>query len=322
MRIAVITDLWPPFPGGAERYIFNMARELKRRGHEIHVLTSYANAAEFDGIKPTWVSIGCHAYDTEPGHTHVDGWRDVKEFLWLCNAEVILTHHFFADEFKQEIFGGSTPTIQVVHNGRRNPQATLAIYNSGYTRARAGAKNEDLTIMPPAFEDIVSPTHGSFIGFIKPIPHKGVAFMYRLAERLPEKDFMVLHGEWQHLEDIRRGIKNVFFMPPVHEMPTFYEKCRVMLVPSTQEDAGTVPQESALNGIPCISSSVMGLAETNKGGIVLPANEDMWVQAIQKLDDPQAYSEVVDRQKSFIASINWPAQFDELSRRVCQLANR
>lgn len=317
-RIAVISDLWVSFPGGAERLLFNIARELKNRGHEIFVLTSYANAAEFNGIKPTWIPLGVHAYDNEPGHGHADGWRDIRMFLIEHRTEVILTHHFFAHEFP-ELFDLGLPTIQVVHNGIRNSKASLAIFNSGYTRARGHSHTDDITMLPPAFDDIVAYSHGSHIGFIKPIAHKGVNFLYQIADRMPEKNFMVLHGEWQDGEDIRRGLPNVFFMPPVHEMPTFYEKCRIMLVPSTQEDAGTVPQEAALNGIPCISSNVMGLAETNRGGIVLPLHLESWVAAIRNLDDQKNYDAIVQQQKAYIQSLKWSDQFDDLSRRICQL---
>lgn len=320
-RIAVVSDLWPPFPGGAERMLFNIARELQNRGHKIFVLTSYANAAEFDGIKPTWIPLGVRAYDNEPGHGHADGLRDIENFLSECRANFILTHHFFAREFT-ELFYFNIPTIQVVHNGFRHPKATWAIFNSSYTRARGHAHTDDITMLPPAFEDIVAKNHGSHIGFIKPIAHKGINFLYQIADRMPEKNFMVLHGEWQNGEDIRRGLPNVFFMPPVHEMPTFYEKCRIMLVPSTQEDAGTVPQEAALNGIPCISSNVMGLAETNKGGIVLPLHLESWVSAIRNLDDSRNYDAVAQQQKAYIQSLKWSDQFDDLSRRICQLVGR
>ena len=322
MRITVLSDLWPPFPGGAERFAFNISRELKNRGHEISVLTSYIKAHEFDGIVPTWKSVGCHAYDSNPGHTHADGLRDVNEFLDVHKPEVILIHQFFANEFADEIFGGPVPVVHLVHNGVRNPRAKLAIYNSNYTRVRAQAQPLDLTILPPAFEDCVASRHDNFIGFIKPIPHKGVDFFYQLAAALPEKNFLVLRGEWQDCEDIRRGLHNVFFIEPVDEMKVFYERCRMIVMPSLQEDAGTVAQEAALNSIPCISSNVMGLSETNGGGIVLPHNLHEWITAIRSLDNLTPYVEVTARQKQYIAGLNWPAQFDELSGRICQLAKK
>lgn len=324
MRIAVITDLWPPFPGGAERMIFNISRELKKRGHEIHVLTSYANAATFDGIAPKWVSIGVHQYDDQPGHTHNDGWLDIVQFLHTRKAEVILTHHFFAAEFMDEFLATGLPVVQLVHNGLRNPKAALAIYNSEYTRKRANSQSNDLTILPPAFPDCIASTHGSYVGFVKPIPHKGSDFFYKIAEKMPERDFMVLHGEWHETEDVRRGIPNVFFMPPVHEMKTFYEKCRVLLMPSLHEDAGTIPQEAALNGIPCISSNVMGLPETNGGGILLLHVVDSWVAAIRDLDDPVYYTQICARQNKFIQEMDmcWQLAFDILSHRLEEFCGR
>jgi hypothetical protein len=48
MRILFISDLWKPFPGGAESYAFNVAREMKARGHKIGVLTSYEKAVPAD----------------------------------------------------------------------------------------------------------------------------------------------------------------------------------------------------------------------------------------------------------------------------------
>ena len=320
MKIAFISDGWVPFPGGAERYIFNIARELKNRGHEICVLTSYMKAYEFDGIKPTWISIGVRCYDHQPGHTHADGWRDIKNFLDEHKPDVIVTHHFFAREFEKELFDGRIPVVNLMYNGARIPNAALTIYISQHVYNTSGGRPGDMLIMPPAFEDVKAETHGDFVGFIKPIKHKGIDLVYQIAELMPEKQFLVLRGEWQDIEDIRRGRHNVFFMEPVHDMRTFYEKCRVMLVPSTSEDAGTVAQEAALNEMPCISSGVMGLSQTNGGGIILPPVPSTWVATIRDLDNPEYYALIVERQKQFIASLNWPGQFDELSGRICQLA--
>lgn len=322
MKIAILSDLWVSFPGGAERYVFNLARELKRRGHEIHVLTSYIKAVEFDGIKPVWKSVGCHAYDSNPGHTHADGWRDIVTFLNETSPDVILTHQFFSNEFREELYGGAIPVIQIVHNGLRNPRAALAIYNSNYTRVRANPKDSDLTILPPAYSDCVSERHDDFIGFIKPIPHKGVDFFYQIASQMQDKNFLVLRGEWQDCEDIRRGLPNVFFMEPVHEIKTFYERCRLILMPSLQEDAGTVAQEAALNGLPCISSDVMGLPETN-AGFKLPHSLLKWISHIRRLDDSQNYEYAVLDQKSGLARmiLDWEQQFNLMSQKIEEMGS-
>jgi L-malate glycosyltransferase len=321
MKIAVISDLWLPFPGGAERMIYNVARELKNRGHEIHVLCSYENAKTFDDIVPYFKSIGVTKYNHCPGHTHEDGWSDILKWLLPLNADVILTHGFFANEFNADMNQLGIPRVQLTYNGKRNPNAGLVVYCSDYTRQRADARPEDMVILPPAFEDCVAPVHGNYIGFIKPIPHKGAEFVFSLAGHCSNREFMILHGEWTHIEIIR-DLPNVTYLTAVNDIRDFYSRCRIVLIPSLAEDAGTVPQEAALNGIPCLSSNVMGLPETNKGGIVLPHDVQQWAAEIDKLDSPVYYREIVNRQKDYIKSLNWPAQFDELSRKICQLVRK
>lgn len=318
MKIAVISDLWLPFPGGAERMIFNVTRELKNRGHEVHVLCSYENVKEFDGIAPYFKSIGVTKYNHCAGHTHDDGWNDILKWLLPLNADVILTHGFFATEFNADMNKLGIPRVQLTYNGKRNPNVSLAVYCSDYTRQRADARSEDMVILPPAFDDCVAPTHGDYIGFIKPIPHKGAEFVFSLASHVSNREFMILHGEWTHIEIIR-DLPNVTYLTAVNDIRDFYSRCRMVLIPSLAEDAGTVPQEAALNGIPCLSSNVMGLPETNRGGIVLPHDVKQWSAEIDKLDSPIYYREVVNRQKDYIKSLNWPAQFDELSEKIKNL---
>jgi glycosyltransferase involved in cell wall biosynthesis len=314
MRVAVISDLWVPFPGGAERLMFNVTRELRNRGHEVSVYCSYENAKEFDGILPYFKSTGVTKYNDCPGHTHADGWNDIRKWMESVSPQVILTHGFFANEFP-EIFNCGIPVVQVLHNGKRNPKAALTIYNSQYTRKNGEPQPQDMVILPPAFDDCVASEHGNYIGFIKPIQHKGVEFIFSLAAHCSNREFMILHGEWTHIEIIK-DLPNITYLTAVNDIRDFYSRCRVVLVPSLYEDAGTVPQESALNGLPCISSNIMGLVETNKGGIVLPHDKFAWAAEIDKLDNPTYYAEVAGRQKTYILELNWPGQFDELSRRI------
>lgn len=322
MRIAVISDLWISFPGGAERLMFNITRELHRRQHDVFVYCSYENCKEANGIKPFFKSTGVHKYDHCPGHTHDDGWNDIKTWLQdVARPDIILTHGYFSNEFESEIFSYGVPVVLVMHNGRRNSLAALAIYNSEYTKRRGNPHSQDMVILPPAFEDCIAPSHGHYIGFVKPIPHKGVEFVFELAGHCSNREFMILHGEWTHIEIIR-DLPNITYMTAVNDIREFYGKCRILLMPSLAEDAGTIPQEAALNGVPCISSDVMGLPETNRGGIVLPHDKLVWAAEIDKLDNPAYYAEVASRQKNYIESLNWKVQFDELSEKVTALGRK
>jgi glycosyltransferase involved in cell wall biosynthesis len=333
VKIFFLSDLWLPFPGGAERFTWNIANQLRIRGHEIEVLTSYFKFAEGwagsyqpsesihfdrDAMRIHFNPIGVRSQGVQ---AHVNGWLSIAAQLAESKPDVLITHHFFAREFADDLAACGVPVVHVVHNGARLPFARLAVFNSEHTRGGSPSTLDDLTILPPAFPDVVAPFRkGAAIGFIKPIAHKGVDFFYRLAEAMPERKFLVLRGEWRTLEDIRPRL-NVEFMDPVIDVRDFYARCRVMLVPSLVEDAGTVPQEAALNMMPCISSGVQGLAETNRAGINLSVNElASWVGEIQRLDDEAYHAEVAKRQFAATLEYGWTGKFNLLDERIRRCA--
>ena len=333
MKIAIISDLWLPFPGGAERYIYNIACEMIKRGHEIHVLTSYGPALCMVNNQP--VSINLTIKDVGVFERHAHGWGVITRYLDDVRPDVILTHHFFAGEFP-ELFHIGIPVVELIHSRPRTPAASLAIFNSNYTANAPGQLRlpGDMVILPYAGPDIVAQEHGDCIGHIKPIGGKGIRLTYDLARFFPERKFLVLRGEWQGGETIE-NLPNIEFMEPVKDIRTFYRRCRMILMPSEREEAGTVPQECALNGIPCVSSDAMGLPETNAGGIIININwvqapgeqylihnescVRTWAHAIQKLDDPDYYSRIVAREQAHVASIPWAKLFDELDSKIRRL---
>lgn len=312
MRILILSDLWLPFPGGAERYISNVADALVARGHEVSVLTSYALA------KPQNPAIPIIIEDIGVYDRHAEGVNTILDFI-NDPLDLILTHHFFAGEFAKllTVFAASElPFVEIIHNRQRHPSASLAIFNSRHIAERSGYRAGDIIMLPPAGANTVAETSGDYIGHIKPLGGKGIDCTYRLAQAFPERKFLVLRGEWQNSEDIQR-FPNVEFMEPVDDIREFYSRCRLLLMPSLSEDAGTVPQECALNGIPCISSNVGGLPETNGGGILLPPNDvTAWAEQILRLDKPDYYLRTAHRQREYVAGLNWEGKFDEIDRKV------
>ncbi len=306
--ILCLSDLWVPFPGGAERLMFGLARDLRRRGQRVGVVTGYEAARRFDG-PPVAVEDFTTDRD-EGGHLLLD-------LIDLLRPRAILTHHHYAYRFEPELVASGIPLVQIVLNGRRIPSAALAVYISSWTERTCGdARPGDMVIHPPAFDDVIAGTHGDAIGFVKPIPHKGVDLLYRIAEALPRRRFVVLRGEWQGLEDIRRR-PNVTFMEPVVDIRDFYARVNLLLVPSRSEDAGTVAQEATRNGLPCISSDVGGLAETNGGGIRLaPDDLPAWLRAITALDDERTRAELVARQAAHLDALDVPGALDRFAAAV------
>lgn len=339
MKVLVLSDLWQPFPGGAERFLYNIAVSLMQRGAEVDVLTSYGKmfgsrvdtcAIALGGLPVHFRNIGCRS-----NNRHEQGWDCIKTFLAEAKPDVILTHQFFPDEFRTELAAVGLPIVQVVHAAPVWPYVNFAIYNSEHTRQRNEpvwdchsshppgqhlAKCNQVggvVIHPPAFDDCVSPYHGKAIGFIKPVEHKGVDLVYRLARALPNRHFVILRGEWWHFDKLV-DLPNVEYMAPVDEMRDFYRRCQLILVPSLYEDAGTVSQEATLNGLPCLSTGQGGLAETNRGGIILPYDDEMlWIGTIEDvLTFPDIYARIVNRQRQHLQSFAWPQKFDALYQRM------
>lgn len=312
-RILVLSDLWLPFPGGAERLVFNVSRDLARAGHDVHVLTDYAYAQQFDG-PPIEHKIIEHV-------SHDEGWQMIADTIDEFKPDVLLTHHFFAFHFEAELVACGVPLVQLVLNGHRIPEAALAVYITEYVRDQMQTQPQDLVLMPPALDDVIAEEHGDLIGFIKPIPHKGVETLYAIATWLHDRRFLVLRGEWQDIE-ILSDLPNVEYMEPVADIRDFYRRVRLLLVPSVSEDAGTVAQEATLNSLPCLSSNVGGLVETNAGGVqLLSSDVPAWVAAIVQLDDEGRYGDVVESQRRHAEEYDYPGRLRRLTDRIGALCS-
>lgn len=288
-RVLVLSDLWVPFPGGAERLAFNLARVLARSGDDVHVFTGYHPARQFDG--PPFEFLEVPENDT--------GGLTLEAAIESHGADVLLVHHYWALKFERFITRPGVPIVQIVLNGRRLDDAAFAVYISDYVRDAVGNfhASDDLVMTPPAFDDVYAGAHGDAIGFVKPIQHKGVDLVYALARAMPDRPFLILRGEWQDIEVIER-LPNVEFLEPVVDMREFYARVRLVLMPSISEDAGTVAQECALNEVPCISTDVGGLRETNRGGVLMPTRDvAAWAREITAaLDHPERYDAIVHSQ--------------------------
>lgn len=296
MTVLFLSDLWQSFPGGAERLAFNMARHLMRSGMDVRVLTGYGPAVQLDG-PPVDIREDIGVFKDRDAGAEI-----VAAYLEQLQPDVIVTHHLYANQFAPELIAYGRPFVQVVLNGERIPEAAWAVHISDWVRARAGGRDEDLTLLPWAEQDVDATTHERAVGFIKPIEHKGVELVYDVAVSMPDRRFVILRGEWQTLELMPSDLDfpeltNVEFMEPVADMRDFYRRVDRVLMPSRSEDAGTVAQECAVNRIPCISSNVDGLAETNAGGVKLDCDDvagfRRWIEA---LDTPALYDRMVARQ--------------------------
>lgn len=318
-RVMILSDLWLPFPGGAERLMFNLSRDFAHRGWTVNVLTGYEAANTDTMISEAGGAVYVTARPIGDGDGD-PGWGPVAEMIDGFRPDVIVTHHHYARLFAADLAATGLPIVQVVLNGQRLPVAAHAVYITDWVRSLdPTARLSDQTIWPWATADVVAREHGDAIGFIKPIPHKGVDLFWSIAEAMPDRRFVCLRGEWQTLETIR-PMRNVELMEPVADIREFWAKVRLVLVPSLSEDAGTVAQEATLNGVPCLSSNVGGLVETNGGGVRLPTFDvSAWISMIARLDDPIVYGWCVGDQQAHLAAHVHPARLAALADTIRRL---
>ncbi len=132
---------------------------------------------------------------------------------------------------------------------------------------------------------------GEYITYINPDIHKGVKIFEQLAEKMPDKKFLVAGKEGYKLNK-----PNVEVIGWIKDMKEVYAKTRLLVVPSIWPD--TCPRvciEVMQSGIPFIVSDRGGLTEEAEDcGIVVKNifNTNEWINAINKFDDKKFYNEM------------------------------
>ncbi|MFI0978207.1 glycosyltransferase [Streptomyces sp. NPDC021093] len=170
-----------------------------------------------------------------------------------------------------------------------SPQYGLAV--SEFVLGRAPKRNGTrLAVLHPPFVQPKQVAHvprtGSVL-MVNPIPPKGSALLHEVIRVMPDQHFTLVEGWWNTAAEFA-ACPNVTYVPRTYDMDTLYRSHRLLLVPSTVEDAfPRVIVEAALHGTPSIGSDRGGIPEAiGPHGIVLPHTADprAWAHAINTAD--------------------------------------
>ncbi len=141
---------------------------------------------------------------------------------------------------------------------------------------------------------------------MNPTPRKGIEIAFGIASARRDIPF-VIRLSWRMrrgaLRDVReraRALGNMEVRPATSDPGELYGDCRLVLVPSMDEEAWCrVVSEAQVNGIPSITSALGGLPESVGGGGVLVdpgAPLDGWIRALAEVwDDESRYEELSAR---------------------------
>ncbi|MFJ2176827.1 glycosyltransferase [Streptomyces sp. NPDC087851] len=169
------------------------------------------------------------------------------------------------------------------------PHYGLAV--SEFVRQRAPRTDRTrLAVLHPPFtppQQGPSGSRSASLLMVNPIPAKGSDLLHQLIRIMPEQHFTLVEG-WWNTSDRFAACPNVAYIPRVYDMSPFYRSHRLLLVPSTVEDAfPRVIVEAALHGTPSIGTARGGIPEAiGAAGIVLPhtAGPHAWADVIRAVD--------------------------------------
>lgn len=169
------------------------------------------------------------------------------------------------------------------------PQYGLAVSKFVLSRARHHLGTR-LAVFHPPFRQPSQGTNmqrSESVLMVNPIPAKGAGLLHKVIRMMPEQHFTLVEGWWNNAEEFA-AYPNVTYVPRTYDMDSLYRSHRLLLVPSTVEDAfPRVIVEAALHGTPSIGSDRGGIPEAiGPHGILLPhtAGPRDWANAINSAE--------------------------------------
>ncbi|MFE9382381.1 glycosyltransferase family 4 protein [Streptomyces sp. NPDC007025] len=298
MRLVARVHAAPPeHNAGAEHMLISMLRPLVERGHEVEVwLSRYGKAHEvyeYRGIRIV------------PLESRLDFATAVRR------ADVLVSHLECVPSTSSLARGYGKPMVVICHNTHRTTfrdaaagQTALAVYNSRWMEAEAELffaeypksvrPASSLIVRPPVFADEYKAKPGSAVTLINCCEAKGGNVLRRLAERMPEQQFLAVRGAYGEQVDFD-GLDNVEVLPqvPGEDMAQqVYARTRVLLMPSSYESWGRAGCEALASGIPVVAHPTPGLCESlGEAGIFVDRNDLDGYEAVLRrlLGDPAEY---------------------------------
>lgn len=308
----------PTFIGGAEISQRLLAEALIQEGHRVTYIGGHEHSRTgTPELAPLLARL--HDLGITPQHDGADGyhyrWRAVSCLALPQRRIAAATTHLLRADPPDVVISSQegscelldlvpdhVTTIGWLHSVSRvglevlNAQPSVALATSRFVadRCRPRLGTRVVTFYPPFTEPSVSLTdraaepHGVLM--INPAPDKGGELVYKLAAAMPGRPFTLVEGWWPTVE--RPSLPNLTYLRPQWSIDRIYQQVRLLLVPSIIEEAfGRVVIEAGLHGVPAVVSDRGGLPETiGAGGFEIdPTDWRAWRDAIETLDDPDAY---------------------------------
>jgi glycosyltransferase involved in cell wall biosynthesis len=163
---------------------------------------------------------------------------------------------------------------------------------------------------------IDEPFQGDCITLINANQNKGQAVFLEIARRMPEQKFLGVLPYYGELR-VAPATSNVEWIKFDDDIRNVLRRTKILVMPSYYESFGRVGIEAMTNGIPVLYSKPAKKSQYPGGSTegmeswIRPAgvacdrdNAEEWVEAIQTLEDPEAYASKSRESRDHIESMN------------------
>lgn len=306
MKIAILVFYFPPKGlAGTEIATYNIARQLAKRGHEVHVITSLDEGLpregmeqgfyvhrlgwrrlRFVGIISFWLKIVRVLRKIEPDIVHSQGMGMpgflAKKFfkkpylVWERGTEVY-SPGLFARLLSKLVLRNANAVIALTKDMKREMQRTckrdILVIPNGIDLERF--ENLPPDVMRGQLQVRAGERLVLFVGRFR--PEKGARYLIEAMETIRQKNQpvrLILIGEGGEEEALKLLVRQlnlgdyIDFLGqiPNEEVPRYMAAADVFVLPSLSEGFPNVILEAMASGLPIVATKVAGLAEIIKDG--------------------------------------------------------
>lgn len=220
------------------------------------------------------------------------------------------------------------PLVHLVHNHRQllhhrvpDDGKNVAVWNSEWLGPAAGGwSGPQIVCRPPTRPELHEAQHAEkpwaegtkTATLVNLLGQKGGSLFWRLAERMPDWQFIGVEGAYGYQEIPDPLPMNGELVYQTDDLRPVWARTSVALVPSWYESWGLAAVEALCSGIPVIAHPTPGLQESmgSAATFVDRDDEDAWVSALRSFEDPWTYARRSDDARARADALRAQSTFD------------